>query len=42
MCKIGHDGVEHEVVFEAVPPLIELEPLLLWCCFDGRDVEVSE
>ena len=28
--KIGHQGVEHEVVLEAfVPPLVELEALLL-------------
>ena len=28
--KIGHQGVEHEAVLEAVvPPLVELEALLL-------------
>lgn len=44
MCKIGDQGVDHEGVLEmvvVVPPLIELEPLLLlWRCFHWRDVEV--
>lgn len=46
MCKIGDQGVDHEGVLEVVvvvvvPPLIELEPLLLlWCCFHWRNVEV--
>lgn len=41
--KIGHQGVEHEAVLEAVPPLIELEAslLLLWWGLDGGYVEVS-
>lgn len=45
MWKIGDQGVDDEVVLKVVvvvvPPFIELEALLLvWCCFDGRDVEV--
>lgn len=42
MSKIGHEGVEHEAVLEAVSPLIELEALLLlWWGLDGGYVEVS-
>lgn len=41
MGKIGHQGVDHEGVFEiGAPPLIELEALLFGRgCFDWWDVE---